>query len=196
VAAASPTQRRLPRIFWRYVALAALFAMGNSSDAFLLVKAREVGFEPATIPLLWFLHHLVKTFAGLPGGALSDRLPRGAVVAAGWGAYALAYAGFAAASERWQIALLFVGYAAYHGLAEGAERALVADLAERGERGRAYGWYHGAAGLAALPAGMLTGLLWVERGSAVALGTCAAFAAVAALGLALTPALRRPQPAR
>jgi MFS family permease len=183
--------RPLSRRFWGYVALATIFALGNSSDAFLLVKAREVGFSPATLPLLWFLHHVVKTLVGLPGGALSDRLPRGAVVAAGWGAYALAYAGFAAARAPWQVAALFVAYAAYHGLAEGAERALVADLVERGSRGRAFGWYHAADGVAALPASLLTGYLWTAFGSAVALGACAGFAAVAALGMGAAPSLRR-----
>lgn len=167
-----------------YVALAGVFALGNSSDAFLLLRAQEVGFAPAAIPLLWFLHHVVKTAAAVPGGALSDRVPRAAVVAAGWGAYALAYAGFAAASARWQIAALFAGYALYHGLAEGAERALVADLAPAGARGRAYGWYHGVAGAAALPAGAATGWLWERFGSGVALGANAAAAALAALGLA------------
>jgi len=187
--------RPLPRRFWGYVALATLFALGNSSDAFLLVKAREVGAPAATLPLLWCLHHVVKSLVGLPGGALSDRLPRATVVAAGWAAYGLAYAGFAAASAPWQVALLFVVYAAYHGLAEGAERALVADLVAPGSRGRAYGWYHAADGVAALPASLLTAFLWTECGSAAALGVCAGFAGLAALGLAAWPGLRRGHPA-
>jgi MFS family permease len=181
----------LPPAFRRYVALAAVFALGNSTDAFLLLKAREVGFADAAVPLLWFGHHVVKTLAGLPGGALSDRIPRGAVVAAGWGAYALAYLGFALASARWQVAALFGFYALYHGLAEGAERALVAGLAGRGRRGRAFGWYNGAVGAAALPAGLLTGWLWQRAGSAVALATCAALAGAAALLLAASPRLVR-----
>jgi MFS family permease len=133
----------------------------------------------------------VKTLAGLPGGALSDRVPRAAVVAAGWTAYALAYLGFALADAPWQMAALFAFYALYHGLAEGAERALVADLAPRGLKGRAFGWYHGAAGAAALPAGLLTGLLWEARGPRVALGACAALAALAAALLAASPLVRR-----
>ena len=172
----------------QYLLLAGVFALGNSTDAFLLLKARAVGFSESAVPLLWFGHHVVKTLAGLPGGVLSDRVPRRWVVAAGWGAYALAYAGFAVASAPWQVAVLFGGYALYHGLAEGAERALVSDLAPAGERGRAFGWYHGVTGAAALPAGLLTGWLWEARGSAVALGTCAAFAGVAALALAVSPA--------
>jgi MFS family permease len=178
--------------FRRYIGLTALFALGNSTDAFLLARAGEVGFSPAAVPLLWFGHHLVKTLTGAPGGALSDRLPRGLVVAAGWGAYALAYLGFALAATRLQVALLFGGYALYHGLCEAAERALVSDLVGPGLRGRAYGWYHGAIGVAALPAGLLTGWLWESFGSRTALLACGAFASVAALGLAASPSLRRP----
>ncbi len=179
----------LPGRFWRYLALVALFALGNSSDAFLIARASEVGFAPAAVPLLWFGHHLIKTLTGAPGGALSDRLPRGRVVAFGWAAYAAAYLGFALARTRLAVALLFGFYALYHGLTEAAERALVADVAGRGQRGRAYGWYHGAVGLGALPASLLTGWLWERYGSAVALGASGLLAAVAALGLALSPGI-------
>jgi len=190
----NPAPAPLSQPLRRYLLLAGLFALGNSTDAFLLLKARDVGFPAAAIPLLWFGHHLVKTFAGLPGGALSDRVPRRWVVSAGWAAYALAYVGFAAADARWQVAALFGFYALYHGLAEGAERALVADLAPSGGRGRAFGWYHGVTGAVALPAGLLTGWLWEVHGSAVALSTCAAFAGAAALGLAASAAAGRRGP--
>jgi len=190
--APTPTAARLGPGFRRYLLLAVLFALGNSTDAFLLARAGEVGFSPAAVPLLWFGHHLVKTLTGAPGGALSDRLPRGLVVAAGWGAYALAYLGFALSTTPLQVGLLFGFYALYHGLCEAAERALVSDLVAPGLRGRAYGWYHGAIGLGALPAGLLTGWLWESSGSRTALLVCAAFAGAAALGLAASPSLRRP----
>ncbi len=175
---------RLPRAFWRYLACAGVFALANSSDAFLLRKAHDVGFSAAQVPLLWFAHHLVKTLTGAPGGALSDRLPRGRVVAAGWAAYGLAYLGFAAASARWQVAVLFAFYAVYHGLTEAAERAIVADAAGPGRRGRAFGWYHGVTGAAALPANLLTGWLWEARGAGVAFAAAGALALAAALLLA------------
>ncbi len=181
----------LPPRLRAYIAVAAVFAFSNSTDAFLLLRARDVGISTAAIPLVWFVHHVVKALAGLPGGTLSDRIPRGAVVAAGWGAYALAYVGFAFAGAPWQIVALFAFYALYHGLAEGAERALVADLAPRGLRGRAFGWYYGVVGAAALPAGLLTGALWEWRGAAVALGACASIAALAAVLLAVSPLVRR-----
>ena len=113
-------------------------------------------------------------------------------------AYALTYVGFAFANARWQILLLFLLYALYHGLAEGAERAIIADLAERGARGRAFGLYHGLVGAAALPAGIGTGWIWDRWGAAWALTLNAAFAAAAAAFLfALTfggPLRRFPAP--
>jgi MFS family permease len=184
---ASPTSpSTLPPAFWRYLSIAALFALANSSDAFLIKKATDIGFSPATVPLLWFGHHVVKTLAGAPGGALSDRVPRAFVVAAGWGAYALSYYGFAIATERWQVAALFGFYALYHGFTEAAERAMVSDVSDRGARGRAFGWYHGVTGAAALPASLLTGWLWEARGSSVALATSASLALAATLAITVS----------
>ena len=169
----------LRRGFAPYLAVCVLFALGNSSDAFILVRAREVGWGPTALPLLWSFHHLVKSFAAVPGGTLSDRHSRAMVVSFGWAAYALTYVGFGFATERWQIVGLIVVYALYHGLAEGAERAIIADLSDRGARGRAYGLYHGMVGFAALPASIGTGLIWSKWGAVWALGTNAAFAALA-----------------
>ena len=182
--------------FAAYMVACVLFAFGNSSDAFLLVRAREVGWSATMLPLLWTFHHLVKSMAALPGGALSDRHSRAVVVAAGWAAYALTYVGFGFASARWQIVVLFLAYALYHGLAEGAERAIVADLAERGARGRAFGLYHGLTGVAALPAGIATGWIWDRCGAAWALGinaSCAALGAMFLFALSFAGPLRRAQ---
>jgi MFS family permease len=170
--------------FTPYLGVCVLFALGNSSDAFLLVRASEVGWKPQVLPLLWLFHHLVKSMAALPGGALSDRHSRATVVTAGWGAYALTYLGFGFANARWQILVLFLAYALYHGLAEGAERAIIADLSERGARGRAYGLYYGLVGGAALPASIGTGWIWDHWGAPWALGANAACAALAATFLA------------
>ena len=166
--------------FKAYLGVCVLFALGNSSDAFLLLRAHEVGWSDTTLPLLWAFHHLVKSLAAIPGGTLSDRHSRGVVVSFGWVAYALTYVGFGFATQRWQIVGLFLVYALYHGLAEGAERAIIADLSERGARGRAYGLYHGLIGLAALPASVGTGLIWSKFGAVWALGLNATFSAVAA----------------
>jgi len=184
----------LRRGYAPYLTACVVFALGNSSDAFLLIRAHEVGWSSSQLPLLWAFHHLVKSLAAVPGGTLSDRHSRGMVVGFGWAAYALAYVGFGLASQRWQILVLFLVYALYHGLAEGAERATIADLSDRGARGRAYGLYHGLVGAAALPAGIGTGLLWDRWGPVWALGVNAAFAAVASaflLTLTFAGPLRR-----
>jgi MFS family permease len=189
-----PREGALRPGFAAYMVACVLFAFGNSSDAFLLVRAREVGWSATALPLLWTFHHLVKSMAALPGGALSDRHSRAVVVAAGWAAYALTYVGFGFASARWQIVVLFLAYALYHGLAEGAERAIVADLAERGARGRAFGLYHGLTGVAALPAGIATGWIWDRYGAAWALGinaSCAAVGAMFLFALSFAGPLRR-----
>jgi len=184
----------LRRGYPAYLLACVMFGLGNSSDAFLLIRAREVGWADKYLPLLWAFHHLVKSVAAVPGGTLSDRHSRGMVVSFGWAAYALTYVGFGLAHARWQILVLFLVYALYHGLAEGAERAIVADLSDRGARGRAYGLYHGLIGAAALPAGIGTGLLWDRFGPAWALGANAAFAAAASaflFGMTFAGPLRR-----
>ena len=119
----------------RYLGVLALFTLGNSSDAFLLLRAQETGVALAAIPALWALHHLVKSAASTWGGALSDRVGRRRVILAGWGVYALAYAGFAVAGSPLAIVALFAFYGLFHALTEGAERALVADLAGEATRG-------------------------------------------------------------
>jgi MFS family permease len=167
----------------RYLGVLAVFTLGNSSDAFLLLRAQETGVALAAIPALWALHHLVKAGASTWGGSLSDRVGRRSVILAGWGIYALAYAGFAVAGSPLAIVGLFAFYGLFHALTEGAERALVADLAGVTARGRAFGLFHAVTGATLLPASLITGLLWQRFGAPVALGTGAALAAVAALGL-------------
>ena len=169
----------------RYLAVLAVFTLGNSSDAFLLLRAQEAGVPVAAVPLVWTVHHLVKTSASTWGGGLSDRIGRRRAIALGWTAYALAYAGFAAVASPLGVVLLFAFYGLFHAFSEGAERALVADLAEGPARGRAFGLFHAVTGAVLLPASLLTGFLWQRLGAAVALGTGAALAAVAALGLFL-----------
>ncbi len=169
----------------RYLGVLALFTLGNSSDAFLLLRAQEQGVALAAIPALWSLHHVVKSAVSTWGGALSDRAGRRRVILLGWGVYALAYAGFAAAGSPLAITLLFAFYGLFHALTEGAERALVADLAGEATRGRAFGLFHAVTGAVLLPASLLTGLLWQRLGAPAALGTGAVLATLAALGLLL-----------
>jgi MFS family permease len=163
-----------------YLLILLLFTLGNSSDAFLLLRAGELGITPTLLPLLWAFFHLVKMLGAFPFGALSDRIGRRGVIVAGWGVYAAAYLGFALATEPWHIWLLFAGYGIFYGLTEGAEKALIADLAPEAERGGAFGWFNATIGLGALPASLLFGALWQWFGPLAAFGCGAALAAVAA----------------
>jgi MFS family permease len=169
----------------RYLGVLALFTLGNSSDAFLLLRAQEVGVAVAVLPLVWTLHHLVKTAVGTWAGSLSDHIGRRRAIAIGWTVYALAYAGFAAAGSALAVVLLFAFYGLFHAFTEGAERAMVADLAGPTSRGRAFGLFHATTGAALLPASLLTGLLWQRFGAGAALGTGAALAAFSSLALFL-----------
>ena len=130
----------------------------------------------------------MKAGASTWGGALSDRIGRRRAILLGWGVYAIAYAGFAVAGSPLQVAVLFAVYGLFHALTEGAERALVADLAGGATRGRAFGLFHAVTGAALLPASLLTGLLWQRFGATLALATGGGLATLAALGLlALVP---------
>ena len=181
----------LPRSFWRVIAVFALFTLGNSTDAFLLLRAEESGVPLWQLPLLWSFFHGVKAVTGVPGGAFADRAGRVPAIALGWLVYAAAYAGFAFVSGPAAVWALFALYALFFGLTEGSERAFVADLVGERLRGRAYGYFHAAIGMAALPASVLFGLLWKEFGPQVAFlaGAGVALTATAALW-AVTGAIR------
>lgn len=160
-----------------------LFALGNSSDAFLLVRAKEVGMSDAALPLLWIVLHVSKVGFAWVGGGLADRFRKEALILAGWAVYAASYLGLAFAGTPLWVTLLFFVYGAFSGLAEPAEKALVRELAPEAVRGRAYGLYHAVLGAAAIPAGLLTGGLWSAFGHVAALATGAGIAAAAALAL-------------
>ncbi len=127
------------RPFRLYLLVLAVFTLGNSSDAFLLLRAQEAGVTLTFIPLLWAFHHLVKAGASTWGGTLSDRWGRRRAILGGWTVYVLAYAGFALARSPLQVVSLFGVYGLFHALTEGPERALVADLTGSAGRGRALG---------------------------------------------------------
>ena len=179
----TPGPNPAPRGLGRLLAVIGLFTLGNSSDAFLLLRAQDAGVALPLIPILWTAHHVVKSTASTAGGALSDRVGRRAAIAAGWVLYALAYAGLALASSPWQVWALFVVYGLHHALTEGPERALVAEMAAGEARGRAFGLYYALTGALLLPASLITGALWQRLSPAAALLTGAAIALVAAIAL-------------
>jgi MFS family permease len=161
-----------------------IFTLGNSTDAFLLLRARDLGIPVAALPLLWSLLHLSKSMSSMPGSGLSDRLGRKWVIAFGWLLYAAVYLGFAWVRTPLAVWVLFACYGLFFGLTEGTERALVAELAPA-QRGAAFGCYHLSVGIAALPASLLFGTLWKWSGPTLAFGVGATLAGVAALLLVL-----------
>jgi len=179
--------RKLPRPFFWYLGSVGLFALGNSTDAFLLLRAADWGVVPVLIPLLWSLHHVAKSVFSVFGGILSDRISRRTVIISGWVVYALVYAGFALADGVIAAWVLFFTYGLYFALTEGVEKALVADFAGSEKRGSAYGWYHLAIGIAAAPASIVFGALWVAVGPAAAFFVGAGLAAAAAGMLLFIP---------
>jgi len=178
--------------FKRFLLIVALFTLSNSSDAFLLLRAREAGVSVATIPLLWAALHASKVISSLVGGDLSDRIGRKTLIASGWLLYAGVYLCFAFVSSVGMAWALFLVYGIYFGLAEGAEKALVADLVRPSERGTAYGLYNLAFGITVFPASLLMGALWHWRGAATAFIVSAGIGAVAALLLLSTINTRPP----
>ncbi|HOX43983.1 MAG TPA: MFS transporter [Myxococcota bacterium] len=196
--AAGPARsfRGLPGRLWAFVGIAALFALGNSSDLFLLLYAREAfGLSLAGMVGLWILLHLSKAASGVVFGALSDRVGRRPLILAGWLLYAGVYLAMAWAASLVQLAVLLGIYGLYYGLTEGAEKALVLDLAGQERSGSAFGLYHGAVGLSALPASLLFGVFWIELGPRWAFGVGAGLAGLAALLLGLFLAVgTRPGP--
>jgi MFS family permease len=171
-----------------------VFTLGNSTDAFLLLRLADAGVAPARVALLWSAFHVVKAAATWLGGRLSDRLGRRPMVMAGWLLYAAVYLAFATVSRPTTLVVVFLAYGLYFGLTEPVERAWVVDLAPPSRRGAALGLYHGAVGLAALPASVLFGLLWQRFGAPVAFSFGAAAALAATLLLLGVPAARGNRP--
>ena len=171
-----------PPVFRRYLAVLALFTLGNSSNMFLLLRARDLGVPEAQVPLLWALVSGVAALFSTPLSALSDRLGRVRLITGGWAAYGLFYlaAGLSDLSTGW-LWPLFGFYGLFLAATEGAEKALVADLAPPERVGAAYGWFHLVSGAALLPASLVFGSLWQAAGAQAAF----TLSAVCALGAAV-----------
>jgi len=185
VAAAAPPRlhRRFDRTFWTFLGAVLLFTLGNSTDAFLLLRATDLGVPVSWIPLLWAYLHVVKSATATIGGSLSDRFGRKPLLVSGWLLYAAVYIAFAVATAAWHVWALLGAYGLFYSLTEGTERALVADLVPAADRGSAFGWFHLAIGLGALPASLLFGVLWDRFGAGTAFITGAGLALAATLAL-------------
>ena len=178
-----PSLRDFDKRFKAFIAILAVFTLGNSSDAFLLLRARGLGVEAQWIPILWVVLHVVKSWTSTPGSAWSDRVGRRRAILAGWLVYAAVYVGFALASTRWHMWALFSVYGVYFGMTEGSEKALVADLVPSELRSTAYGVHGLAIGLAALPSSVVMGVLWGQFSARVAFLYGGGMAVVASIAL-------------
>ena len=175
---------QLPAAYFLYIIGASFFTLANSSDAFLLLRAQDLGVRVAVIPLLWSMLHLVKSATSMWGGKLSDRVGRMPVLMTGWVVYGLVYFGFAWIAAPWAPWALFLLYGLFYGLTEGASRAVIADLVPEGQRGTAFGFWGMVEGFLLVAASILTGWLWDKTGGAtVPFALCGALSLVAAIFL-------------
>jgi MFS family permease len=188
----SPSPRRQPPSlslrgfdarFKGFMLIVFLFTLGNSSDAFIILRAQQLGLSVLAVLGMLVTFNLIYALVSGPAGAWSDRIGRHQLIAGGWLVYSLIYLGFALAGTGRQVWLLFGLYGVYYGLTEGIARAMVADLVRPEQRGTAYGVFNGVVGLTALPASLIAGLLWQGVGIWPGFGPSAPFLFGAGLAL-------------
>ena len=177
-----------------FLAVLLLFTLGNSTDAFLMLRLSQVGVSSWLVALLWGLHGGVRMVSSFYSGPLSDRLGRKPLILSGWVFYALVYLGFGAVSQKEGLIALFLAYGIFYGLGEPSEKAFVADLAPKELRGTAFGYYNLVMGVGALPASLLFGYLGNHWGYPAAFEVGAGFAALAALSLPFIRLRKTPRP--
>jgi MFS family permease len=176
------TLQGFPPVFKRYLVVLALFTLGNSSNMFLLLRAREMGLAESQVPLLWALASGMAMLFSTPLSALSDRLGRTRLIVGGWAVYGVFYLLLGLNGQNlWLLWPLFAFYGLFMAATEGAEKALVADLAPKELLGTAYGWFNLTAGVMLLPASMLFGWLWQTISPETAFSFSASCAILAAL---------------
>jgi MFS family permease len=180
---AVPSQRAAPKFslgilgkpFTIFLVIVSIFTLGNSSDAFLVLRAQNLGISVSGILMMLVVFNLIYALVSTPAGRLSDRIDRRQLIIGGWLVYAAIYLGFALAREGWQVWLLYVVYGLYYGMAYGTANAMVADLVPENLRGTAYGTYHAVIGILAFPASLIAGLLWQGAGAWGGFGPSAPF---------------------
>jgi MFS family permease len=188
------TTNRLPARVIALLGVLLVFGLGNSADAFLLLRLSDALGGAIYVPLLWAGIHVVKASLSTWGGGLSDRFGRKQLIIAGWMIYTLVYFGFALSTGAAAFIGWFLFYGVYFAFAEGAEKALIADLTPMERRGAAFGWYNAVTGIGALIASIVFGELYEHFGAPVAFMTGAALAGAAAVLLLLIPTDRIKDP--
>lgn len=175
--------------FAGFLGVMLLFTLGNSSDAFIILRAQDLGMATVAIPIAYAGFNLVSAAASIPAGRLSDRIGRRRTIALGWAVYALAYLGFALARGGWAVWGIWAFYGLFYALSEGSAKAMIAELVQEANRGAAFGLYNAAVGVMALPASLVAGFLWHRVSPAAPFAFGAGVAALALVGLAVLPSL-------
>lgn len=170
-----------------FLLIAFLFTLGNSSNAFILLKAQSVGYDARTVVLLYFLFNFVASLLAYPLGRLSDKIGRRALLVTGYVFYGIVYLGFAQVSSKEGMVFLFALYGVYTALTSGAERALVAEISPPNLKGTMLGTHAMLVGVALLPASVIAGFLWNTYGAAAPFwfGGCLALISAGAISVVL-----------
>jgi MFS family permease len=184
----------LPAPLVRYFVVLSVFTLGNSADAFLLLRLTEAAGSPQYIPLMWSMLHVVKMISSIVGGAASDRLGRRPLMAIGWVIYSVVYLGFAVSQSIAALVAWFLLYGVYYGCAEGTERALIADFALPAQKGTAFGVYNAVAGIGALLASVVFGFVWTTFGPSIAFASGSVLALIATVLLFVIVPPSNPEP--
>jgi MFS family permease len=177
------TFRGLGRRFALFMLIVGIFDLGNSSDAFLALRADDLGVSTIGVIGMLVVFNLVYSLLSTPAGSLSDRIGRRHVIIGGWLVYAVIYLGFALARANWHAWVLYAVYGVYYGLAYGTTKAMVADIVPEALRGTAYGTYNAVLGILDFPASVIAGILWSGLGSWKGFGPSAPFLFGGALAL-------------
>jgi MFS family permease len=174
-----------PAPYWLFLGASLVFAFGNSSDAFLLLRARDLGMSLTMVILVYVVYNVSYAALSYPAGIVSDSMGKRRMLAAGFALFGLVYLGFAMAGDERLVWLLFASYGVALAMTEGVGRALVADLVPAERRGSFLGAYHTAIGLTAVVASVLAGVLWDQAGPSApfALGAATGLAAAGLLAL-------------
>ena len=166
-----------------YLLSLLIFTLGNSTDAFILLRLHDSGVPPAWTAVLWSAFHIIKMISSYYGGIISDKIGRRISILFGWLLYALVYGAFAVFESAAGLIAVFLLYGLYFGLTESSEKAWVAELSPSNLRGAAYGFYNGIIGLGALPASVIFGFIWKIWGAPTAFITGSLLSLIASLFL-------------
>jgi MFS family permease len=186
--------RSLGRRFCTFMIIVGLFDLGNSSDAFLVLRAQERGLSVIGVLGMLITFNVVYTLVSAPAGSLSDRIGRRRLIVGGWLVYAAIYLGFALAGTGWHVWVLYAIYGLYYGLAYGTTKAMVADIVPEELRGTAYGTYNAVLGILDFPASLIAGLLWQGAGRWEGFGPSAPFFFGGAMALLAAVLMARVMP--